>query len=342
MRKGCPAQDDLPVCGGGRMSPSSPLRALVTGASGFIGRALCLELTNQGWEVTAILRRPQTGPWRHVLECDLGRDEIDPRDLEGLDTIFHLAGKAHTRARNAAENAEYEAVHVHGTRSLLRAARQAGVSSCVLLSSVKVMGEGGEDVWDESTTCSPQNPYGVTKLAAERIVLEEFPLSCPVVLRPTLVYGAGSKGNLDLMIRAVRKGFFPAITFPPNRRSMIHVQDVVRACLLAATHSLACGQVYILTDDGEYSTNEMLAWIHEALGKKPGPFVPYAALRAGAALGDTLERFGIHAPLNGDRLTKLAGSARYSSVKIRRELGFDPAWDLRRGIYEMVEGLRRQ
>lgn len=322
------------------MNSPSPKRALVTGASGFIGYALCRELTNRGWEVTAMLRRPQAGPWRHVLECDLGRDEIDPQHLEGVDTIFHLAGKAHTRARNAAENAEYEAVHVHGTRSLLRAARQAGVRSCVLLSSVKAMGEGGEEVWDESTPCSPQNPYGGTKLAAERIVLEELPLSCPVVLRPTLVYGVESKGNLDLMIRAVRKGFFPAITFPPNRRSMIHVQDVVQACLLAATHPAACGQVYILTDGGEYSTNEVLAWIHEALGKKSGPSVSYAVLRAGVRLGDVLERLGMHAPLNTDRLSKLAGSARYSNVKIRRELGFDPAWDLRRGIHEMVEGLR--
>ena len=212
----------------------------------------------------------------------------------------------------------------------------------MLLSSVKAMGEGGEEVWDESTPCSPQNPYGVTKLAAERVVLEELPLPCPVVLRPTLVYGAGSKGNLDLMIRAVRKGFFPAIAFPPNRRSMIHVQDVVQACLLAATHPAACGQVYILTDGKEYSTNEMLAWIHEALGKKVGPAVPYAALRAGAALGDILERIGIHAPLNGDRLSKLAGSARYSSAKICRELGFEPAWGLRRGIHEMVERMMRQ
>lgn len=317
-------------------------RALVTGASGFIGRCLCRELMAQGWEVTALLRIPRTGSWRHVLVSDLGREAVDPRTLEGVDTIFHLAGKAHTRARNAAENAEYEAVHVHGTRALLRAARQAGVRSCVLLSSVKAVGEGGEEVWDESTPCFPQNPYGVTKLAAERIVLEELPLSCPVVLRPALVYGAGSKGNLDLMIRAVRRGFFPAITFPSNRRSMIHVQDVVQACLLATTKPVACGQVYALTDGNEYSTGEMLVWIHEALGKKPGPAIPYAMLKVAAVLGDMVERFGIQSPFNRDRLSKLAGSARYSNAKICRELGFEPAWDLRRGIYEMVEGMKRQ
>ena len=324
------------------MNSSFHKRALVTGASGFIGRCLCRELADQGWDVAAMLRRPQSGPWRHVMECDLGRDEVDPQNLEGVDTIFHLAGKAHTRARNAAENAEYEAVHVHGTRSLLCAARQAGVRACVLLSSVKAVGEGGDEVWDELTPCSPQNPYGITKLAAERIVLEELPLSCPVVLRPALVYGAGSKGNLDLMIRAVRRGFFPAITFPSNRRSMIHVQDVVQACLLATTKPVACGQVYVLTDGNEYSTGEMLVWIHEALGKKSGPAIPYAMLKAAAVLGDMVERFGIQSPFNRDRLSKLAGSARYSNAKICRELGFDPAWDLRRGISEMVQGMMRK
>ena len=289
-----------------------------------------------------MLRSMQSGPWHRVLVNDLARGEVDAFSLEGVDTIFHLAGKAHTRAKNAAENLEYEAVHVQVTRVLLRAARGAGVRACVLLSSVKAMGEGGEDVWDESTPCFPQNPYGVTKLAAERVVLEEFRLPCSVVLRPSLVYGAGSKGNLDLMIRAVRKVLFPAITFPPNRRSMIHVQDVVQACLLAATHPEACGQTYVLTDGQEYSTNQMLGWINDALGKTGQVSIPYAVLRAGAVLGDVVERLGLHVPLNGDRLSKLAGSARYSSAKIRRELGFAPAWDLRRGIQEMVEGLRRQ
>ena len=317
-------------------------RVLVTGASGFIGRCLCQKLMDDGCEVTAMLRRAQTGPWRHVLESDLAQGEMDPRALDGVDTIFHLAGKAHTRAKNAIENAEYEAVHVHGTRSLLRTARQAGVRACVLLSSVKAMGEGGVEAWDESTPCFPQNPYGITKLAAERIVLEELPLPCSVVLRPTLVYGAGSKGNLDLMIRAVQKGVFPSVAFPANRRSMIHVQDVVQACLLAATNPAACGQVYVLTDGNEYSTKEMLGWIHEALGKRPGLPLPFGALKAAAFFGDMVERFGILSPFNRDRLDKLAGSARYSNAKICRELGFALSWDLRRGINEMVEGLRRK
>ena len=315
-------------------------RVLVTGASGFIGRRLCGELTRQGFRVAAMLRAPQSGPWRDVIEVELGREAVDPRSLEGVDTIFHLAGKAHTRARTDAEMREYETVHVQGTRALLQAARQAGVRAMVYLSSVKAMGEGGSEIWDETTPCAPQNPYAITKLAAERLVLHELSLSCSVVLRPALVYGAGSKGNLDLMIRAVRKGLFPSIKFPPNARSMIHVLDVVQACMLAAACEQACGQTYVLTDGREYATGEILAWIHDALGKQPRLHIPFAFLQAAAALGDVLARIGLSAPLNSDILAKLAGSARYSNAKICRELGFAPAWDLRRGIREMADNLR--
>lgn len=310
-------------------------KVLVTGASGFIGRSLCVELERQGCFVAALFRRPANGVWSRILQADLGSGAISAGDLDGVDTVFHLAGKAHTQARSAAEIAEYETVHVRGTNFLVQAAAQAGVRCFVLLSSVKAMGEGGADVWDESTPCAPQNPYGVTKLAAERIVLESS-LPCPVALRPTLVYGSGSKGNLDLMIRAVRKGLFPAIDFPPNARSMIHVDDVVRACLLAATHPGACGQTYILTDGREYATREILAWIFEALGKRPKFSIPFAWLKVASMLGDGVSKCGLRSPLTRDSLDKLSGSARYSNAKICRELGFVPSRHLQDGILEMV------
>lgn len=316
-------------------------RVLVTGASGFIGRSLCAELTRRGCDVLALLRRPAAGPWSSVVLAELGAGSMSAASLEGVDTIFHLAGKAHVKARSAAEVREYEAVHVHGTRSLLVAAREAGVRRFVLLSSVKAMGEGGEDTRDEDSPCDPQSPYGITKLEAERLVLEELPLPCPVVLRPALVYGAGSKGNLDLMIRAVRKGLFPAIAFPPNARSMIHVVDVVRACLLAADRPAACGRTYVLTDGLEYSTNDIVAWIFEALGKRPGFRLPFPVLQAASHFGDLACKLGLPAPLTSDALEKLAGSARYSNAKICRELGFAPSRDLRQGIREMISGTER-
>jgi nucleoside-diphosphate-sugar epimerase len=298
-------------------------------------------LTDKDFDVVALLRSPLQGPWRSVLQADLGRTGISGSDLQGVDTVFHLAGKAHTRSRTAKEEAEYETVHVRGTQTLLEAARIAGVRCLVLLSSVKAMGEGGDTVWNEETPCLPQNPYGITKLAAERLVLGSG-LPCPVVLRPALVYGSGSKGNLDLMLRAAKKGLFPAITFPPNARAMIHVSDVVQACLLAATHSGACGQAYILTDGQEYSTAQILDWIWESLDSGPRVRIPFGLVRAAASIGDVLERLGVRAPLNRDMLAKLVGTARYSSAKIRQELEFAPARTLRQGIREMVDAMEQR
>ncbi len=314
--------------------PSLP-RVLVTGASGFIGRILCRELTSRGWTVAALLRSPQSGPWHEVVQAELGHGPLDPGLLTGVDTIFHLAGKAHVRARTARDIAQYETVHVHGTRHLLEAARAAGVRCCVLVSSVKAMGEGGADIWDESTPCRPQTPYGRTKLMAERLVLDELPLPCPVVLRPAMVYGPGAKGNLALLIRAIGSGLFPHIDFPRNQRSMIHVHDVVQACMLAATHPAACGRTYILTDGHDWSTGEILELIRQTLKKPSRWTLPYGVLSAAAKLGDTLTGLGLPCPI-ANIVDKLAGSARYSNARICRELDFAPGHDLVRGIREMA------
>lgn len=317
-------------------------RVLVTGASGYIGRRLCLELSDRGCEVTALLRTPQEGPWRGSIIADLGRTEIDPSVLKGIEVIFHLAGKAHVRARSVDEIKEYETVHVAGTRALLDAAAGVRVRQFVLMSSLSVMGESGGDVWDEFHACRPSTPYGISKLEAEKLLLKGRVSPCPVVLRPALVYGAGSRGNLDALVRAARMGILPRIKFPDNGRSMVHVNDIVQACLLAASNQLACGKTYIVTDGHNYSTNQILEWIHSALNNEPKFALPYTFVRFGACCGDILEKAGLPAPLTRDRLAKMSGSALYSNEKIRRELGFAPKWNLRQGIEQMVEHAERK
>ncbi len=133
---------------------------LVTGASGFIGPALCRCLRADGWRVRAVMRRPALGPWDEAVNLDLGRQTPPPHLMADIDCIFHLAGKAHALAPGPAAEEEYRLANCQSTLDLLAAARTAGVRGFVYFSSVKAMAEGAAD--------APDSPYGRSKRAAER------------------------------------------------------------------------------------------------------------------------------------------------------------------------------
>ncbi len=312
--------------------------ALVTGASGFIGRALCLRLQQEGTRVWTLMRTPCAGPWNETITCDLECDEIPVAACREIDTVFHLAGKVHALAQRG-EADDYRRVNVEGTRKLLHAAQAAGVKRFVFISSVKAMGEGGGRCLDEEAEIPPETPYGQSKREAEKLVLaaaSEYQLHA-TVLRLSMVYGPGCKGNLPRMLRAVSRGRFPPLPDTGNRRSMVHVQDVVQAALLVAEKRAAAGNVYLVTDGHDYSTAEIYRLVCQALGKQtPTWHIPQTLLRAIALMGDlggTLS--GRRMPLDSDSLQKLMGSAWYSSERLRT-LGYRSAYDLAAGLKEMV------
>ncbi len=259
-------------------------------------------------------------------------------ELPAADVCFHLAGKAHALSETRQDEAAYFSINTDGTRKLLESCRAAGVRRFVFFSSVKAMGEGGAEAQDESAECRPETPYGASKREAERLVLEGGYVPEPVVLRLSMVYGPTRRGNLPRMIEAVARGRFPPLPETGNRRSMVHVEDVVEAALLAARHPRAAGQTYIVTDGRGYSTRQIHAWICDALGKpRPGWTLPLGVLQMVARLGDGVgalrqRRFAF----DSQALDKLVGAALYSSARIERELGFQPQRDLRAALPEIV------
>lgn len=311
--------------------------ALVTGATGFIGRQLCLRLQVLGVRVTAVGRHAADGPWDQFQLCDLAEGSACP-DLTGVDTVFHLAGKAHALAETKQDEAEYFRINADGTQRMLAAAQQAGVRRFVLFSSVKAMGEGGYECLDETVTFQPMTPYGASKLVAEKLVLEGGYVPEPVVLRPSMVYGASEKGNLPRMIRAVRAGHFPPLPEVANRRSMVHVEDMVTAACLAADKPEAVGQLFNVTDGTPYSTRQMYEWICETVDKAvPGWTVPLSLLAALARMGDLIGRLrGRRFLFDSDALGKLIGSACYDSGKIEQMLGFTPMHHLHDSLPAIV------
>ena len=299
-----------------------------------------MALKRRGVHVYALGRRQTEGPWDTFVRADLMQGVPDDA-LDDVDTVIHLAGKVHALTESGQDEEEYFRINTEGTHKLLEAAGKAGVRRFVFFSSVKAMGEGGPDCLDETAACHPETPYGKSKLEAERLLLEGGHVPEPVVLRLSMVYGPTTKGNLPRMIEAVRMGRFPPLPETGNKRSMVHVDDVVAAALLAAEKSAAAGQTYIVTDGKAYSTRQIYEWICRALDKPlPSWRIPTPVLKTLAGIGDVISHVhGRRFMFDSDALEKLMGSAWYDSGKIHRELGFEADIHLQEALPDIIRFL---
>jgi nucleoside-diphosphate-sugar epimerase len=281
------------------------MTSFVTGATGFIGQRLLVGLEANGESVRILSRNPH--PDYETVVCDLQFEVIPEAGLDGVDTVFHLAGFTHDLRDASKLEHLYRALNVDSTVRLTELAVRSGVKQFVFVSSVKA---GGYNLEQDS----PDGVYGQTKREAELKLLDigrQSGMHVSIV-RPSLVYGAGVKGNLALMRRGIEQGWFPPIPETENRRSMIHVDDLVRALLLAAEDKRANGEIYIATDGVPHSTREIYEAICYAVGKHvPNCSLPKFIFNLLAKLSPKLKY----------KVDKLLGDEEYSSEKLE-QLGF--------------------
>jgi nucleoside-diphosphate-sugar epimerase len=308
-------------------------RILVSGGTGFIGRALVRALRARGDQVRILSRAP-CPPDSAAADWHQG-DMADPASLagaaRGCDRVFHLGGYAHATSRPyPAEVERHRAINREGTRALLEEALAAGVQAFVYVSSVKAGGEDPVRCLDETNSIAPVDPYGVIKRECEELVLA----GCAArgvhaaVIRPALVYGAGVKGNLASLAAAVRRGRLPPLPDTGNVRSMVDVRDLVAALLAAAERPAARGNIYIITDGEAYSSRRLYLALCRAQGKPlPRWSLPAWLLRLAGRGGDGLEALlGRPLPLNSTLVARLLDSACYRSVRAAADLDFHPRY----------------
>ena len=281
------------------------MTSFVTGATGFIGQRLLVGLEANGEGVRILSRNPH--PDYETVVCDLQFEAIPEDGLDGVDTVFHLAGFTHDLRDASKLEHLYRALNVDATVRLTELAVRSGVKQFVFVSSVKAGG------YDEEQG-SPDGVYGQTKREAELKLLDigrqsEMLFS---IVRPSLVYGAGVKGNLALMRRRIEQGWFPPIPETENRRSMIHVDDLVRALLLTAENKRANGEIFIVTDGVPHSSRE----IYDAICQSVGKTVPQWSVPK-----IVFEGLSLLSPRIRYKVDKLLGDEFYSSAKLEG-LGF--------------------
>jgi nucleoside-diphosphate-sugar epimerase len=329
-------------------SISTPLRLLVTGATGFIGSRLCLHAQRLGIDVLA------TGRAEHPIERErlaelrtagvpfeagmLQDTALIGKVLEGRTAVIHLAAAQHESEMPAGY---YQSVNVDVVAKLLQGCRDARVRRFVYGSTMGVYGSCESGVLDEESPVHPENVYTRTKLQAEELVRAHASHFDTCIIRIAETYGPGDQRLLKLF-RSIDRGHFFMIGAGTNRRQSIHVSDLVRGLLLAAQHPAAIGQTFVLAGEEVMTTNEMVGHIAAALQRKPPrlqlPLWPFIA--AAGVMETTLPPLRIQPPLHSRRLDFFRKSFVFSTRKAQELLGFRPEIDFRRGATDTAEWYR--
>ena len=298
---------------------------LVTGANGFVGRALCDALAASGRACRKSVRAPDPGFPGAIAVGDIGPTTDWRAALEGVHCVVHLVSRAHVLRETAPDPlAEYRRINVQGSLQLAQQAARAGVRRLVFMSSIKVNGESSARPYTEEDPPRPEDAYGVSKREAEEAlarVAAETGLDL-VVLRPPLVYGPGVKGNFLRLLELVARGVPLPLASIDNRRSLVHVGNLADAVMRTVDAPQAAGRTYLVADGEDVSTPELARALAQALGVRPRLVpCPTALMRLGGAL-------------TGRRgeIERLTGSLQVDSSRIRRELGWRPPFTLRQGL----------
>ena len=298
------------------------MRILITGVHGFVGSNLVAYLakdnTIYGLDIVA--------PEKEGIEKTFSWDDLDAGRVPEMDAIVHLAGKAHDTKNQAAAEVYFK-VNTGLTQKIFDYFLAHGdIKKFVFFSTAKAAADKVEGILTEDVDPTPVGPYGESKIAAERYILDSVPCSGGrvqddrqwYIFRPCMIHGPGNKGNLNLLYNVVRMGIpWPLGAFE-NRRTFTSVENICFAVNGVLTKDVTSG-IYNMGDDEALSTNELIEEICKSLGKKAHIWkLPKGLMNSVAKVGDFL-----HLPLDSERLRKLTENYISSNTKIKKALGIE-------------------
>jgi len=302
----------------------------ITGATGFVGSAVLERLAAQaGVEIRALVRRVGVKLPGNAVAVQVGEDFLleGGQPLEGVDVLVHCAARVHIMSDASIDPlSEYRSVNVAGTLKLAESAARSGVKRFIFISSIKVNGEGtvpGKPYTADDMP-APVDAYGISKMEAEQrlMLLGNATGMEIVIIRPVLVYGPGVKANFRSMMSWLNKGVPLPLGAIPNQRSLVALDNLVDLVVTCLDHAAAANQTFLVSDDDDMSTTELLKRMGEAL-QTPVRLIPVPAwllLRGAALLG------------RKDVARRLCGSLQVDISKTRSLLGWTPPWTVAQAL----------
>ena len=296
-------------------------KVLLTGATGFVGRALQQRiLIDDQYDLTIAVRSIVDAPSsvRVVQVTDLTADTDWSEAVQGVDVVIHCAARAHVLVESSDDPLiEFRKTNVGGALALAQQSLAAGVKRFVFISSIGVNGASTQvEPFTEKSVPAPHAPYAVSKLEAE-VALQELCAGTSmqlVIIRPPLVYAAHAPGNFARLLKVVSFGFPLPFLLVKNQRSMVALENLVDFILCCAAHPAAANQTFLIADHQPISTSQMLRYLYAGMGKRllllP---VPVSLMRFFATLAGRKALFN-----------QLCGSLEVDASKAQQLLGWTP------------------
>ena len=237
----------------------------ITGANGFVGRALCNELSSRKINHKRLQRKKGD----NVLLVDsIGPNTQWKKVLMGVDTIIHCAGHAHQTKKNSQN---YDSINHLGTVNLAKQASEEGVKRFIFISSIKVNGELSYKTPLKSTDqTNPKDPYSISKQKAEKglkRIAENGKMEI-VIIRPPLIYGPGVKANFKSLIKIINLGIPLPFRKIKNKRSFIYIGNLIDFIIECIYSPVASGHTFLISDGNVISTKDLVEKIAYYLNKK--------------------------------------------------------------------------
>lgn len=242
------------------------MKILITGGSGFVGKRFIQLLRSKNIPFKTVGRNVKDD-----IFCDFETDTLPEDAFVGIDCLVHIAGYAHDTKPNKDSDTKHKLINFKLTDDLLKLSDQNNLKKFIFISSVKAGGKqqiiNGRIV--EESEQNDNGSYARAKRASENSILNFLPKNKmdKIIIRPSLVYGKGMKGNLELMLRYMKKGIFPPLPHTKSRKALIHVDDLARAIFFLLEKENLNNEIFCVTDGCLYSPKDIYDSLSIAIGK---------------------------------------------------------------------------